>query len=416
MTHVVIVGAGFAGLYCAKSLARDRRFRITIVDRTNHHLFQPLLYQVAMAELNPSDISAPIRMIFRRRRNVEVRLATVSDILPDRRSVVTTAGEIPYDALVLATGARHAYFGNDRWEIDAPGLKTLEQATEIRRRVLESYEAAENDSDPVEQSALLTFVVVGGGPTGVELAGAIGEMGHFTLARDFRRIDPHRTRVLLVEAGPRILPTFPADLSARAARDLATLGVEVRTGTPVTEVSADSVAVGDERIATRTVLWAAGVAPSELGKSLGAPTDRAGRVRVEPDLTVPRFPEIFVAGDLAHCRDRSGEPLPGIAPVALQQGRYIARVLKRRAAGKTTAAFRYVDYGIMATIGHNKAVARLGPFKLTGYVAWLAWVFLHIWRLMGFRNRVLVMIQWAWVYFTHRRGARLILGKNWRFY
>lgn len=416
MPHVVIAGAGFAGLNCARELARDKAFRITLIDRTNHHLFQPLLYQVAMAELNPADISAPIRSIFRDHHNVSVKLGEITAVHPERKRVDSTAGSIDYDYLVIATGARHAYFGNDHWEETAPGLKTLEQATEIRRRVLTAFETAENSSDPEEQSRLLTFVVVGGGPTGVELAGAIAEMGRFTLKRDFRRIDPRRARVILVEAGERILAPYPESLSDRATRDLAKLGVEVRLGIPVSNVTANGVQLGDDFIEARTCLWAAGVAPSPLGRVLDVECDRAGRVMVAPDLSVPGHPEIAVAGDLAHFAHGLDAPLPGVAPVAVQQGRHIGKQLRREYKGKPRKPFRFRDYGSMATIGHNKAIAKIGPVRLAGYPAWLAWVFLHIWTLTGFRNRVFVMLQWAWVYFTHRRGARLILGHDWRFY
>ncbi|HEX7046910.1 MAG TPA: NAD(P)/FAD-dependent oxidoreductase [Gammaproteobacteria bacterium] len=415
--HVVIAGAGFAGLNAAKVLARERKVRLTIIDRTNHHLFQPLLYQVSMAELNPSDIATPIRAFFRRRKNVEVVMGEVTRVDPDARCLHTTAGLLEYDYLVLATGSRHMYFGHDEWEAFAPGLKTLEQATEIRRRVLLAFEKAERAASPEALSQPLTFVIVGGGPTGVELAGAIGEMARHSLRREFRKIDPRATRVILLEGGNRILAGFHPDLIARAMRDLEALGVEVRLNTMVTEIDADGVRAGDERIAASTVLWAAGVAPSSLGRQLGVACDRGGRVVVEPDLSVPGHPEIFVAGDLAHVANEDGEPLPGVGGVALQEGVFIGKLLRRELRGAASRKhFRYHDKGSMATIGHNKAIAEIGRLRLGGYPAWLAWVFIHIYYLTGFHNRVFVMLQWAWAYFTRRRNMRLILGKGWRFY
>ncbi|HEX7031009.1 MAG TPA: NAD(P)/FAD-dependent oxidoreductase, partial [Gammaproteobacteria bacterium] len=393
--HVVIAGAGFAGLNAAKVLARERKVRVTIVDRTNHHLFQPLLYQVSMAELNPSDIATPIRTFFRRRKNVEVVMGEVTRVDPAAKRVHTTAGDLDYDYLVLATGSRHMYFGHDEWEAFAPGLKTLEQATEIRRRVLLAFERAEQAESPAALSRLLTFVIVGGGPTGVELAGAIGEMAHHSLRKEFRNIDPHAARVILLEGGDSILAGFHPDLVARAMRDLESLGVEVRLNTMVTAIDADGVSAGDERIAASTVLWAAGVAPSALGRQLGVPCDRGGRVIVEPDLSVPGHPEVFVAGDLAHAVNGDGKPLPGVAGVALQEGVFIGKLLRRELAGKPRKPFRYRDKGSMATIGHNKAIAEMGRLRLGGYPAWLAWVFIHIYYLTGFHNRVFVMLQWA---------------------
>ncbi len=413
--HVVIAGAGFAGLNAAKILAREREVRITIVDRTNHHLFQPLLYQASMAELNPSDIAAPIRSFFRRHGNVDVLMADVTAVHPQARRIVTDGEEIAYDILLLATGSRHSYFAHDEWEAHAPGLKTLEQATEIRRRVLLAFERAERCTHAADRAAMLTFVIVGGGPTGVELAGAIGEMAHFTLRKEFRRIDPHDARIILLEGGDSILAGFDRALVQHAVKDLASLGVTVRVNSLVTDIREDGVRIGEDWIAARTVLWAAGVSPSPLGRQLGTPCDRSGRVMVESDLSVPGHPEIFVAGDLAHV-EQDGRLLPGVAGVALQQGRFIARAIRREIAGRPRGRFRYRDKGSMATIGHNKAIAEIGRIRLKGYPAWLAWVFVHIWYLSGFHNRLFVMLQWAWAYFTHRRSMRLILGKEWRFH
>jgi NADH dehydrogenase len=416
--RVVIVGAGFAGLNAAKRLQRIARLDITVIDRENHHLFQPLLYQVAMAALSPADIAVPIRTLLRR-PNVKVIKANARRVDLDRRCVITDAGEFVYDYLLIACGAQHAYFGREEWEPFAPGLKNLPQATEIRRRVLEAFEAAERAQDAASRRRLLTFVVVGGGPTGVELAGAIGEMSRYTLARDFRSIDPRQTRVVLVEAGPRILPSFDENLAARAARDLESLGVQVWTGAPVTEVSAEGVTIGEEKLAAATVLWAAGVKASDIGSTLGVPLDRAGRVIVGPDLTIPGHPEVFVAGDLAHAKGEDGKPLPGVALVAMQQGLYFASVVERETKNKEPQArepFRYRDLGSMATIGRSRAIAEFGRLRLTGLIAWWFWLFVHIYRLSGFRNRLSVLIQWAWSYWTFGRGARLIVGKEWQSY
>lgn len=421
MKRVVVIGAGFAGLHCARDLGGSPDHEVTVVDRRNHFVFQPLLYQVAMAELSPADIAAPIRSVLSRARNVRVVKGEALGFDLAARTVRCDFGELPYDALVVATGAQHAYFGQERWEPDAPGLKTLEQATEIRRRVLEAFEQAERCADPVQQRQLLTFVIVGAGPTGVELAGAIGEMARFTLVRDFRRIEPRLARVVLVEAGPRALAGFRESGSGYAVRALATLGVETRCATRVVGVDAAGVDLerdgARERIEARTVLWAAGVKPSPLGAALGAPLDRLGRVVVEPDLSLPGRPEVFVAGDLASCA-RDGRPLPGTADVAKQQGHFLARTLRREARGVVAARepFRYRDLGMMATIGRDKAIADFHRFELHGWIAWVGWALLHIYRLMGFRNRAVVMVQWAWSYWTNRRGARLILGADWRSY
>jgi NADH:ubiquinone reductase (H+-translocating) len=413
--RVLIVGGGFAGINCAHGLAGAGGVEVLLVDQRNHHLFQPLLYQVAMAGLSPADIAVPIRSLFSSHGNVRVLQAKVLELALDARLAKTTAGGFPYDELVVASGAQHSYFGNERWEENAPGLKTLEQATEIRRRVLHAFEAAEAVEDPGERRALLTFVVVGGGPTGVELAGALGEMSRFTLSRDFRRIDPKLTRIILIEAGPRILPSFADSLSSRATRDLEQLGVQVWTQALVTDVTAGGVHVGGERIDARTVLWAAGVRASPLGAVLGAKLDSQGRVFVGDDLTIPGHPEVFVAGDLAHC-EQDGRLLPGVATVALQQGRYIAQAIRDDVAGRPRERFSYWDKGQMATIGRRRAVLESGRLRLTGFLAWTAWLLVHIYYLSGFRNRLLVLIQWAWSYFTFARGARLIVEKRWRSY
>lgn len=412
----MIVGAGFAGLNAAKRLQRASHIDVTIIDRENHHLFQPLLYQVAMAALSPADIAVPIRSLLTN-RNLRVIKANAKRVDVERRCVVTEAGDFPYDYLLLACGAQHAYFGNEAWEPFAPGLKNLPQATEIRHRVLEAFEAAERETDEQARRRLLTFVVVGGGPTGVELAGAIGEMSRYTLARDFRCIDPRQARVVLVEAGPRILTSFDEKLAARAVRDLESLGVHVRTGAPVTKVSADAVTIGEEALPAATVLWAAGVKAADIGATLGAPLDRAGRVIVGPDLTIPDHPEVFVAGDLAHADDEEGKPLPGVALVAMQQGMYFASVVEREAGANHPSPrppFRYNDLGSMATIGRSRAIAQFGRMRFTGLIAWWVWLLVHIYRLSGFRNRISVLLQWAWSYWTFGRGARLIVGKEWR--
>lgn len=414
--HVVVVGAGFAGVNVVKTLSRRRDVRITLIDRRNHHLFQPLLYQVAMAGLSPAEIAVPIRGLFSSARNTRVVQGEVTQIDRDARQVRGDFGTIAYDMLVLATGALHAYFGHEEWEEYAPGLKTLEQATEIRRRVLTAFELAERETDPEVRRACLTFAIVGGGPTGVELAGAIGEMSRFTLARDFRNIDPKLTRVILIEAGTRILPMFAESLASKATRDLESVGVQVWTNSKVTSIDAEGVSVGDERINAGTVLWAAGVQASPLGGQLGATTDRSGRVTVGADLSIDGHPEIFVAGDLAHVTGANGNALPGIAPVALQQGRHIGRTIADELDGRARKPFRYVDKGQMATIGRSRAIVEVGGLHLSGFVAWLAWLVIHIYYLSGFQNRLLVLIQWAWSYLTFSRGARLIVSKHWRSY
>jgi len=414
LPRVVIVGGGFGGLYAARELA-GAPLRLTVVDRRNHHLFQPLLYQVATAALNPADIAAPIRRMLRRQRNAEVALAEVRGVDLAGRRVLVSDGEIAYDRLIVATGATHSYFGHPEWARDAPGLKSVEDALEIRRRLLTAYEQAERETDPERQRAWLTFVVIGAGPTGVELAGAIAEIAHHALAADFRHIAPEKSRILLLEAAPRVLPPYPAELSASAERQLRRLGVEVRTGTPVTGLDDTGVEIAGERIAARTVLWAAGVEASPLARSLGASLDRAGRVRVNPDLTLPGHPEVAVIGDLASL-DQDGEPVPGVAQAAIQEGRHAARNILRSLRGDPPIAFRYRDRGSMATIGRASAVADFGRLRLSGAIAWLSWLFVHILFLIGFRNRAAVILQWAWSYLTFDRGARLITetAHQWR--
>jgi NADH:ubiquinone reductase (H+-translocating) len=409
--RVVIVGGGFGGLRAAKALA-DAPVQVTLVDRRNHHLFQPLLYQVATAALSPADIAQPIRSVLRGQSNLEVILAGVDSIDVAASEVVLDedAGRLPYDYLILAAGANHAYFGHDEWAPSAPGLKTLEDALDIRRRILTSFEEAEREPDPARRKALMTFVVVGGGPTGVEMAGAIAEIARYSLARDFRHIDTRDAKVILIEAGTQLLSAFPDRLSRHALRDLERLGVDVRFGKPVTAITADAVTVGDEIIPANTIVWAAGVQASPLGRSLSVELDRAGRVLINPDLSVPGHPEIFVIGDMASLKDASGRPFPGVAQVAMQQGAWAAANIQRAIEGKPARPFRYRDLGNMATIGRNSAVADIRGLRLTGFVAWLAWAVVHILNLIGFRNRVLVALQWLWDYLTFQRGARLITG------
>lgn len=414
--HVVIIGGGFAGLYAARELRRST-VRVTLIDRSNHHLFQPLLYQVATASLSPADIAAPIRHILSGQRNAEVLLAEAIGIDAPGRRVILSDGEVRFDYLILATGATHSYFGRDEWASFAPGLKSIDDALEIRRRFLTAFERAERETDPVQRRAALTFVVIGAGPTGVELAGAMAEIARRAIPRDFRRIDTTTARVILLEGRERVLPGFDAGLSRRARADLERLGVEVWLNTRVTGLAPGVVEIGPERIAARNIIWAAGVMASPLARSLGAPLDAAGRVLVNPDLSVPGHPSVFVAGDLAAIIDpRTNEPVPGIAPAAMQMGRHAARLIAREvkssggAASASRAAFRYNDRGTLATIGRAKAVGVIKGVKTTGFLAWAAWLFIHILYLIGFRNRMLVLIQWAWAYFTFDRGARLITG------
>jgi NADH dehydrogenase len=416
---VVIVGGGFGGLTAAKVLGKDPDLRITLLDRRNYHLFQPLLYQVATAGLSPADIAVPIRSTLSAYPNVEVQLAEVDRIDVEARVVHSGAQSWAYDHLILACGARHSYFGHDAWEEHAPGLKTLEQATEIRRRILLAFELAERSTDPEETKRHLTFVVVGGGPTGVELAGAIAEISRTTLESDFRKIDPTRTQVILIEGSPRVLGGFDEELSRKAETDLKNLGVQVRTATRVTNVAVDGVHLGTEFLPASTIIWAAGVLPSPIGRALGVPLDPAGRVIVNADLSIPRHPEVFVIGDQAHANGVDGKPLPGLAPVAMQQARYVARVIREEKRGRTTDSaargpFRYLDKGQMATIGRKRAVLQFRSLRIGGFLAWFAWLFIHIFYLIGFKNRISVFAQWTWSYLTFKRGARLITEKEWR--
>ncbi len=407
--EVVIIGGGFAGIYAAQALRRAP-VRVTVLDRRNHHLFQPLLYQVATAGLNPSDIAYPIRTILRRQKNARVLLADVTRIDAASRTVEYDAGSIQYDYLVVATGATHSYFGHPEWARLAPGLKTIEDALDIRGRVFLAYEEAERTLDREQQAECLTFVVVGGGPTGVELAGTLAEIAHHSMKRDFRAIDPDASRVILMEGVDRVLPGYPEKLSHAARRQLEKLGVTVRTGCLVTAIDEHGVTVGGgERIPSRTVLWAAGVAASPLARSLGVPLDRAGRIEVAPDLSIPGHPEVFVAGDLAAIRC-DGQPVPGVAPAAIQEGKHAAKNIQRAIAGEPAVPFHYRDKGSLATIGRAAAVANFKRFKLSGFLAWWAWWAIHIFFLIGFRSRLLVMFGWAWSYFTFQRGARLITG------
>ncbi|MBL9002659.1 MAG: NAD(P)/FAD-dependent oxidoreductase [Myxococcales bacterium] len=410
--HVVIVGGGFGGLTCAQSLA-DEPVDVTLIDSRNHHLFQPLLYQVAMAGLSPAEIAAPIRSVLHEQRNASVLLAEVEAVDLTSREVKLVGAErdsLRFDYLVLAAGAQNHYFGHDDWARYAVGLKDLDDAVEIRRRVLVAFEAAECMHDPVEQKRLLTFVVVGGGPTGVELAGALGELARVVLARDFRRINPASAQVILLEGGERILTSFPEKLSKRATRDLAGLGVEVRAGTRVTRIDETGVFLGDQHIPSATVLWAAGVRASDLTRGLGVPLDRTGRVLVQADLTLPNHPSVFAVGDMTSFLHQGGSPLPGTSPVAMQQARHVAHNVMASLRGQPMLPFQYVDKGSMATIGRAAAVAQLGSLKLGGFLAWLLWLAVHIFFLITFRNRFAVLFNWAYSYFTYKRGARLITG------
>jgi len=408
--RVVIVGGGFAGLDAARALA-DGPVQVTLLDRKNHHVFQPLLYQVATAALSPGDIASPIRWILRDRENIEVLLENVQAIDVSSKALLTDSGRMAYDYLIVATGATHAYFGHPDWAVRAPGLKTLDDALEMRRRVLLSFEAAERETEEAAQRRLLTFVIVGGGPTGVELAGALAEIARHALRHDFRRIHPERARIVLVEGGPHVLGTFPPKLQAAARAALEKLGVEVRTGAVVTAVDAEGVTAGGETIPAQTILWAAGVAASPLARSLGVALDRAGRVPVEPALNVPGHPEIFVAGDMC-AFTQDGHPLPGVAQVAKQEGAHAARNILRAVRGKPLRPFRYRDFGSVATIGRGEAVVDIGPVHASGWLAWVFWLFLHIFFLIGFRNRLVVLSQWAWSYVTMQRGVRLITGER----
>ncbi|HKF21072.1 MAG TPA: NAD(P)/FAD-dependent oxidoreductase, partial [Candidatus Angelobacter sp.] len=405
--RVVILGAGFAGINAAKALGRAP-VRVTVVDRKNHHTFQPLLYQVALAVLSPAEIASPIRAVLRRDANMEVLLGEASGFDLEKRRVRIDGLDLPYDYLVVAAGATHAYFGRPEWEQIAPGLKTIEDALEIRRRVLLTFETAEREAIAGRPSPALNFVVIGAGPTGVELAGAIADISKRYMEHDFRAIDPAKARIMLLEGGPRVLPAYPEDLSASAERQLTEMGVEVRTNAMVTNVEPGVVTVGREKIPADVILWGAGVSASGLGKMLGAPTDRAGRVLVEPDLSVPGHPEVFVVGDLAAVKFDDTKMVPGVAPAAIQMGKFAARQIKRSLAGKPREKFVYWDKGSLATIGRSHAVADLGRLHFSGYFAWLSWLFVHLFFLIGFRNRFLVMAEWAWAYITYNQGARLI--------
>ncbi|MGA6826935.1 NAD(P)/FAD-dependent oxidoreductase [Nitrospira sp. NS4] len=409
--HVVIVGAGFGGLHAARALKRAA-VRVTVVDRHNYHLFQPLLYQVATATLSPSNIAYPIRAILKRQANTRVILADAVAVNMFGRQVQFRDGEISYDYVILAVGATHSYFGHPEWEAQAPGLKSIEDALEIRRRILLAFEKAERETDEAKRRALLTFVIVGGGPTGVELAGAIAEMACKEMVRDFRTIDPRDTHTILVEAGPRILPSFAEELSAKAEASLTRLCVEVRKNSPVTSIQQGLIVIGQQRLEAATVLWAAGTAASPLARSLKTPLDSAGRVLVAPDLSVPGHPDIFVIGDLAAFLHQTGKPLPGLAPVAVQQGRHAAQNVLRLCQGLSTVPFRYRERGTLATIGRAAAVAQFGSLKLSGALAWIIWSSVHIFVLIGFRNRVRVFLEWVWAYVTRQRSARLITGHH----
>jgi NADH dehydrogenase len=409
--RIVIVGGGFGGLYAARALKRDD-VEVLLLDRTNHHLFQPLLYQVATATLAPSDITAPIRWLLRKQRNATVLMEEVAHVDTSRRVVATTNGrEHAYDYLILATGARHAYFTHPEWEPLAPGLKSIDDAIELRRRILTAFEHAETIEGGEEREAWLTFVVVGGGPTGTELAGMLPTIARHALGHDFRRIDPTSARVILVEGGPKILPSYPDELSEHARRDLANLGVDVRTGTLVSEIGEHHVVAGGERIHAHTILWAAGNAASPLGRDLHARLDRAGRVEVEPDLSVSGNPEVFVIGDLA-ATTTHGKAVPGVAPAAMQMGAHAAKNIRRDLEQRERVPFRYRNKGDLATIGRYRAIADFGRLRVTGSLAWWFWLFLHIMYLAGFRNRVSVLVEWAYSYFTYERGARLITGRG----
>ncbi|CAD5917138.1 NADH dehydrogenase-like protein SH2010 [Planktothrix tepida] len=417
--HVVIVGGGFGGLYAAKTLGRSS-VKVTLIDKRNFHLFQPLLYQVATGSLSPGDIASPLRSVLRDNKNTQVLMGEVVDLNPNENKLVLNNGELNYDTLIVATGVSHHYFGNDQWATLAPGLKTVEDALEMRRRIFSAFEAAEKETDPEKRQALLTFVVVGGGPTGVELAGALAEIAYRILKEEFRSIDTSETQILLLEGMDRILPPFPPELSAEAQKGLEHLGVTVRTKTLVTNIDNQVVTLKSgeeiEQISAQTILWAAGVKGSKMGEAIarttGAQLDRVGRVMVEPNLTVPNHPNIFVIGDLANFSHQGDQPLPGVAPVAQQQGIYVAKLIQKRLKAQTLPPFHYIDYGSLAVIGRNQAVVNLNYLKFSGLFAWLAWVFVHVFFLIEFDNKLLVMIQWAWSYFTNQGGARLITNEG----
>lgn len=405
--RVVIVGGGFAGIHAAKALAKEP-VKLTLIDRKNHHTFQPLLYQVALGVLSPAEIASPIRTVLKRVKNAEVLLGNVTGFDLEKRYVKMDDLELPYDYLIVAAGATHAYFGHPEWERIAPGLKTIEDATDIRRRVLLAFEIAERESLAQGKHRDLNFVVIGAGPTGVELAGAISDISRRYMEQEFRGIDPRQARVILLEGSPRVLPTFPEDLSASAEKQLSELSVEVRTSTMVTNIEPNMVSVGDEKIPASVILWGAGVSASPLGKMLGGETDSAGRAVVNADLTVPGHPEVFVIGDLASAKSTDGKPAPGVAPAAIQMGKFAARQIQRSLEGQSHEAFSYINKGTLATIGRSKAVGDLGKLHISGLFAWLAWLFVHLLFLIGFRNRFMVMMEWAWAYITYNHSARLI--------
>lgn len=411
--HVVILGGGFAGLYAARQL-KHAAVRVTLIDRGNHHLFQPLLYQVATAAISPGDIAQPIRRIFRRNKNIQVLMAEARAVDPAAKRVLLNTGYVSYDYLIVAAGATHAYFGHPEWEAIAPGLKSLEDAIEIRRLFLTAFEEAEGEPDEAKRRQLMTFVIVGAGATGVELAGTMSDVARKTLATDFRKIHTEHATILLLEGGPRVLPAFPPDLSESAAKQLSQLGVQVRTNAMVTRIVPDAVYIGDERVETRRVFWAAGVAASPIGKTLGAPLDRAGRVMVQPDLSIENYPEIMVVGDLAFLKDAKGNIVPGLSPAAIQMGRYAARRILALEQKKTVRPFEYFDKGSLATIGRAAAVGYIGKIHIKGLIAWLGWLFVHIFFLIGFRNRLFVMLQWAWAYLSFSMSARLITFYDWK--
>ena len=410
----IVVGAGFAGLKAAKALANREGLRVILVDHRNHHLFQPLLYQVATAGLNPSDIAVPIRVQFRGAPNVEIHLGHIDGVDLDKRTVSGEGHEIGFDYLILACGARHSYFGHPEWEEFAPGLKTLEQATEMRRRMLVAFERAENERDPETQRAYLTFVVVGGGPTGVELAGAIADISRTAMRGDFRRIDPAKAHIVLLEAAPRVLTAFSEELSERARRDLVEIGVEVRTNAMVSAIDASGVTIGSERLEARTVFWAAGVQAERLAITPAPETDRASRIKVNSDYSLPRYANVFAVGDMAALDMAPGQLVPGVAPAAIQAGEHAAQMILRDLEGQPRQPFVYKDKGTMATIGKSRAVGQIGRVKLTGRIAWLAWLLIHVYQLIGFRNRLAVIFNWAWNYLFSKRGARLITEKEWK--
>ena len=414
MSVAIVVGAGFAGLNAAKRLSNQNNLRVILIDRRNHHLFQPLLYQVATAGLNPSDIAVPIRVQFRRAPNVEIHLGQVDTVNLDEHTITGEGHEIAYDHLILACGANHSYFGHPEWEDFAPGLKTLEQATEMRRRMLVAFERAENELDPDTQRAYLTFVVVGGGPTGVELAGAIADISRTAMSGDFRRIDPSRAHIVLVEAAPRVLTAFSEELSERAQRDLVALGVEVRTAAKVDAIDAHGVTIGAQRLPARTVFWAAGVQAERVTFVPPVETDRARRIKVSSDFSLPSHPNVFVVGDMASFEMAPGQLLPGVAPAAIQAGNHAAEMILRDLAGEPRRPFVYDDKGTLATIGKSRAVGQIGRLALTGRIAWFAWLIIHVYQLIGFRNRLAVLFNWAWNYMFSRREARLITEKEWK--